>query len=74
MNLPCLFPALQALAFSKQLMRGIDKEKLYAVNAAEVERLEERWLSDECMQAVVSFFQSKSKLWRRNLYWKFWFP
>lgn len=52
----------QSLALSKQLIRGIEKEKLHAVNDAEVERLVERWLSDECMQAIMSFFQSKSKL------------
>lgn len=43
-------------------MRQVDKEKLYGVNDAEVERLVERWLSDECMQAIMSFFQAKSKL------------
>ncbi|XP_065150817.2 enoyl-CoA delta isomerase 2 [Paramisgurnus dabryanus] len=51
-----------SLALSKQLIRGVEKEKLHAVNDAEVERLVERWLSDECMQAIMSFFQSKSKL------------
>uniref|UniRef100_A0A8C1VSP8 Enoyl-CoA delta isomerase 2 n=1 Tax=Cyprinus carpio TaxID=7962 RepID=A0A8C1VSP8_CYPCA len=51
-----------SLALSKQLIRGVEKEKLHAINDAEVERLMERWLSDECMQAIVSFFQAKSKL------------
>lgn len=51
-----------SLAFSKQLIRGVDKQNLHAVNVAEVERLKERWLSDECMQAIVNFFQAKSKL------------
>ncbi|XP_072535451.1 enoyl-CoA delta isomerase 2 isoform X2 [Salminus brasiliensis] len=51
-----------SLALSKQLIRGIEKEKLHAVNVAEVERLTERWTSDECMQAIVNFFQAKSKL------------
>lgn len=51
-----------SLALSKQLIRGVDKEQLHAVNDAEVERLMERWLSDECMQAIMSFFQAKSKL------------
>uniref|UniRef100_W5LII7 Enoyl-CoA delta isomerase 2 n=1 Tax=Astyanax mexicanus TaxID=7994 RepID=W5LII7_ASTMX len=51
-----------SLALSKQLIRAVEKEKLHAVNVAEVERLQERWLSDECMQAIVSFFQAKSKL------------
>ncbi|XP_066540041.1 enoyl-CoA delta isomerase 2, mitochondrial [Hoplias malabaricus] len=51
-----------SLALSKQLIRGVEKEKLYAVNVAEVERLVERWVSDECMQAIMTFFQAKSKL------------
>ncbi|KAL0156988.1 hypothetical protein M9458_048234, partial [Cirrhinus mrigala] len=51
-----------SLALSKQLIRGVEKEKLHAVNDAEVERLVERFLSDECMQAIMSFFQAKSKL------------
>uniref|UniRef100_A0A672S556 Enoyl-CoA delta isomerase 2, mitochondrial-like n=1 Tax=Sinocyclocheilus grahami TaxID=75366 RepID=A0A672S556_SINGR len=51
-----------SLALSKQLIRAVEKEKLYAINDAEVERLVERWLSDECMQAIMSFFQAKSKL------------
>ncbi|XP_015210254.1 enoyl-CoA delta isomerase 2 isoform X1 [Lepisosteus oculatus] len=51
-----------SLAFSKQLIRGIEKEKLHLVNNQECERLVERWLSDECMNAIMSFFQAKSKL------------
>ncbi|KAF4087804.1 hypothetical protein AMELA_G00075380 [Ameiurus melas] len=51
-----------SLALSKQLMRQVEKDKLHAVNDAEVERLVERWLSDECMQAIMSFFQGKAKL------------
>ncbi|KAI4880137.1 hypothetical protein NFI96_020829 [Prochilodus magdalenae] len=51
-----------SLALSKQLIRWTEKDKLNAVNAAEVERLVERWVSDECMQAIMSFFQAKSKL------------
>ncbi|CAN9506052.1 unnamed protein product [Ophioblennius macclurei] len=51
-----------SLALSKQLIRSVDKERLYAVNDAEVERLTERWTSDECFNAVMSFFQAKSKL------------
>ncbi|XP_056155473.1 enoyl-CoA delta isomerase 2, mitochondrial [Lampris incognitus] len=51
-----------SLALSKQLIRAAERERLHAVNDAEVERLVERWLSDECMNAVMSFFQAKSKL------------
>ena len=53
---------LQSLALSKQLIRAVEKERLYAVNDAEVERLIERWMSDECFNAVMSFFQAKAKL------------
>ncbi|KAK1794877.1 hypothetical protein P4O66_010077 [Electrophorus voltai] len=52
----------KSLALSKQLIRSKEKEKLHAVNDAEVERLIERWLSDECMQAIMNFFQAKPKL------------
>ncbi|XP_067107736.1 enoyl-CoA delta isomerase 2, mitochondrial [Osmerus mordax] len=51
-----------SLALSKQLIRQTEKERLYDVNNQEVERLVERWLSDECMQAIMSFFQTKAKL------------
>ncbi|NWR95215.1 ECI2 isomerase, partial [Furnarius figulus] len=51
-----------SLAVSKQLLRNMEKEKLHAVNSKECEVLMQRWLSDECMNAIVSFFQKKSKL------------
>ncbi|NXY18736.1 ECI2 isomerase, partial [Atrichornis clamosus] len=51
-----------SLAVSKQLLRSMEKEKLHAVNSKECEVLTERWLSDECVNAIVSFFQKKSKL------------
>ncbi|KFW05197.1 hypothetical protein N326_02527, partial [Eurypyga helias] len=51
-----------SLAVSKQLLRSMEKEKLHAVNSKECEVLKERWLSDECVNAIVSFFQKKSKL------------
>ncbi|XP_073487092.1 enoyl-CoA delta isomerase 2 isoform X3 [Aquarana catesbeiana] len=51
-----------SLVFSKQLMRATEKEKLHAVNIEECERLKERWLSDECMNAIISFFQKRVKL------------
>ncbi|NXW92292.1 ECI2 isomerase, partial [Alopecoenas beccarii] len=50
------------LAVSKQLLRSAEKEKLHAVNSKECEVLKERWLSDECINAIVTFFQRKSKL------------
>ncbi|KAM9387597.1 enoyl-CoA delta isomerase 2 [Phaethornis superciliosus] len=51
-----------SLAVSKQLLRSVEKEKLHAINSKECEVLQERWLSDECINAIVSFFQKKSKL------------
>lgn len=51
-----------SLALSKQLIRSAEKERLHAVNDAEVERLIERWTSDECFNAVMSFFQTKAKI------------
>ncbi|XP_070784152.1 enoyl-CoA delta isomerase 2 [Enoplosus armatus] len=51
-----------SLALSKQLIRSMERERLHAVNDAEVERLMERWTSDECFNAVMNFFQAKAKL------------
>ncbi|RMC16102.1 hypothetical protein DUI87_08311 [Hirundo rustica rustica] len=51
-----------SLAVSKQLLRSLEKEKLHAVNSRECEVLTERWLSDECVNAIVSFFQRKPRL------------
>ncbi|XP_066435408.1 enoyl-CoA delta isomerase 2-like [Eleutherodactylus coqui] len=51
-----------SLAFSKQLIRETDKKALHAANIQECERLKERWLSEECMNAIISFFQKKAKL------------
>ncbi|XP_034284973.1 enoyl-CoA delta isomerase 2 isoform X1 [Pantherophis guttatus] len=52
----------KTLTVSKQLIRNMEKEKLYEVNSQECECLMERWLSEECMNAVMSFIQKKSKL------------
>ncbi|XP_027132369.1 enoyl-CoA delta isomerase 2, mitochondrial isoform X2 [Larimichthys crocea] len=51
-----------SLALSKQLIRSVEKQRLHSVNEAEVQSLVERWQSDECFNAVMSFFQAKSKL------------
>ncbi|XP_053915602.1 enoyl-CoA delta isomerase 2 isoform X2 [Cuculus canorus] len=51
-----------SLAVTKQLMRSMEKEKLHAVNSKECEVLQGRWLSEECVNAVVSFFSQRSKL------------
>ncbi|XP_058479879.1 enoyl-CoA delta isomerase 2, mitochondrial [Solea solea] len=51
-----------SLALSKQLIRSEEKQRLHAVNDAEVERLMERWTSDECANAIMTFFQARAKL------------
>jgi peroxisomal 3,2-trans-enoyl-CoA isomerase len=47
---------------SKALMRRWNKEKLHMVNVEECKMLARRWQSDECMEAVLNFFQRKAKL------------
>ncbi|XP_062833770.1 enoyl-CoA delta isomerase 2 isoform X2 [Anolis carolinensis] len=51
-----------SLKLSKQLIRRTDKEKLNEANSKECACLQEIWASDECMNAVMNFFQKKSKL------------
>ncbi|MEE6465141.1 hypothetical protein FKM82_006461 [Ascaphus truei] len=51
-----------SLALSKQLIRSVEKEKLYDVCARETDRLIERWQSDECTNAIHAFFQKRAKL------------
>ncbi|XP_043306301.1 enoyl-CoA delta isomerase 2 isoform X1 [Cervus canadensis] len=51
-----------AMRISKQIIRNREKEKLHAVNAEESSVLRERWLSDECMNAVASFLSRKARL------------
>ncbi|XP_027459113.2 enoyl-CoA delta isomerase 2 isoform X2 [Zalophus californianus] len=51
-----------AMHISKQIIRNHEKEKLHAINAEESRILQERWLSDECMNAVMDFFSRKAKL------------
>ncbi|KAM7322821.1 hypothetical protein ACRRTK_018326 [Alexandromys fortis] len=51
-----------SMRISKQLIRKNEKEKLQAVNAEECSTLKERWLSEECINAIMSFMSRKSKL------------
>ncbi|XP_022373443.1 enoyl-CoA delta isomerase 2, mitochondrial isoform X1 [Enhydra lutris kenyoni] len=51
-----------ALRISKQIIRSQEKEKLHAINAKESSILQERWLSSECMNAIMNFFSQKAKL------------
>uniref|UniRef100_A0A8D1DX66 Enoyl-CoA delta isomerase 2 n=1 Tax=Sus scrofa TaxID=9823 RepID=A0A8D1DX66_PIG len=51
-----------AMRIAKRLMRHQEKEKLHAVNAEESRVLAERWVSDECITAIVAFLSKKAKL------------
>lgn len=51
-----------AMRISKELIRKNEKEKLYAVNAEECTTLQARWLSEECINAIMSFVSRKPKL------------
>ncbi|XP_035882406.1 enoyl-CoA delta isomerase 2 isoform X2 [Phyllostomus discolor] len=55
------FPA-NSIRISKQVIRNMEKEKLYAVNAEECSVLQERLLSNECINAAVNFLSRKAKL------------
>ena len=57
-----LFFFFQSLLLSKQLIRDFFSDLLHGANEKEFTLLEERWLSEECMQAVMAFMQRKSKL------------
>jgi len=50
----------QSMRLSKVLNRNTEKDLLKQVNIAECDRLEERWQSQECINAIMAFF-SKSK-------------
>nr|XP_058972975.1 enoyl-CoA delta isomerase 2-like [Pocillopora verrucosa] len=52
----------KSLLLSKQLIRDSFRDLLHEANEKECALLEERWLSEECMQAVMAFMQRKSKL------------
>ena len=53
---PC---TVQSLCKSKELLRNVDREKLEETNIIECELLAERWLSEECMKAIVEFMERK---------------
>jgi peroxisomal 3,2-trans-enoyl-CoA isomerase len=55
------FP-VKSLIYSKDLVRGRERDVLHAVNKAECDRLEERWQSEDCMNAIMKFFSRKSKV------------
>ncbi|ODN01204.1 Enoyl-CoA delta isomerase 2, mitochondrial [Orchesella cincta] len=53
---------LKSLVYSKDLVRGRERELLHQVNVAECDRLQERWTSEDCMNAIMKFFSKKSKV------------
>ena len=55
----CYVISLQSLTYSKALTRDQDKQALKDANEKECLRLEERWLSEECMNAVMSFLAKR---------------
>ena len=58
---PSIYITLQSLMKSKQLLRDVNRDILEKANQAECDLLEERWVSDECIQAILAFMQRKQK-------------
>lgn len=52
----------QAMRISKGVIRNAERDKLHAVNAEECRVLQGRWLSDECLNAAMTFLSSRAKL------------
>lgn len=52
---------VKSLIYSKALMRDPERDLLHRVNVAECDRLVERWPSEDCVNAVMKFFQEKQK-------------
>lgn len=51
---------INSIVYSKALNREREKETLLRVNEEECVRLEERWLSEDCMKAVMAFMAKRS--------------
>ncbi|KAA0157521.1 hypothetical protein FNF27_00597 [Cafeteria roenbergensis] len=49
----------QSMRLSKELINSTQQAELHAVNAAECVLLQERWVSDECMGAIMAFMSRK---------------
>lgn len=50
---------VKSLVYSKALTRDMEKDVLHQVNDAECDRLVERWVSEDCMNAIINFFSRK---------------
>ncbi|GIX95141.1 enoyl-CoA delta isomerase 2 [Caerostris darwini] len=51
-----------SMIYAKELSRNMERSILHKVNEDECNRLVERWQSPDCMEALMRFFQRKSKL------------
>ena len=51
-----------SLNAAKKLIRKSEMDQLHRANKSEVQELKIRWRSEECMEAVLNFFQNRSKL------------
>ena len=51
-----------SLNAAKNLIRKTEMDQLHRANKSEVQELKIRWRSEECMEAVLNFFQNRSKL------------
>ncbi|XP_035678549.1 enoyl-CoA delta isomerase 2-like isoform X2 [Branchiostoma floridae] len=52
----------QSVREGKKLVRDQEREDLHKANEKECEVLEGRWLSEECVRAIMSFFTKKARL------------
>ncbi|XP_050732669.1 enoyl-CoA delta isomerase 2-like isoform X2 [Eriocheir sinensis] len=52
---------LKSLVYSKALTRDVEKDILHKVNDAECDRLVERWVSEDCINAITRFFSRKNQ-------------
>jgi hypothetical protein len=50
------------MGHGKRIVRRWDKELLLKVNDAEIERLKERWTSEDFFQSMMDYFSKKSKM------------
>jgi len=53
---------IKSLVYAKELVRGRERDLLHEVNVKECDRLQERWVSEDCMNAIQKFFTRKSKV------------
>ncbi|XP_014679379.1 PREDICTED: enoyl-CoA delta isomerase 2, mitochondrial-like [Priapulus caudatus] len=53
---------VKSMVYAKKLYRDQEREILHKINAQECDRLVERWQSEDCINAIMSFFSKKSKM------------